>query len=69
MEDLLGECGVRVEGLVNAREAERDEGRQEKRVALGEVVVPWVAAVEDGERLRDIKVEEAEWWKGPLLIV
>ena len=56
MEDLLGEYGGGVDGLIKADEAEGDEGRQEKRVALGEVVVPWVAAVENGERLRDIKV-------------
>ena len=56
MEDLLGECGGGVEGLVKADEAEGDEGGQEERVALGEVVVPWVAAVEDWEGLRDVKV-------------
>ena len=45
-----------MKGLVEADETEGDEGRQEERVALGEVVVPWVAAVENRERLRNVKV-------------
>ena len=56
MEDLLGECGGGMEGLVKPGEAEGREGRQEEGVTLGEVVVPWVAAVKDREGLRDIKV-------------
>lgn len=31
--------------------------------------MPGVATVEDSEGLRDVEVEEAEGWQGPLLIV
>jgi hypothetical protein len=36
---------------------------------LGEVVVPVVSAVEDGEGSGDVVVEEAEGWEGPLAVV
>lgn len=31
--------------------------------------MPGIATVEDGERLRDVEIEEAERWQGPLLVV
>jgi len=31
--------------------------------------MPGIATVEDSEGLRDVKVEEAEGWQGPLLVV
>lgn len=57
------------EGLEESDETEREEGCQEEGVALREIVVPGVAAVEDGEGLGDVEVEEAERRKGPLLVV
>lgn len=36
---------------------------------MGEVIVPVVLAVEDGEGLGDVEVEEAEGWEGPGLVV
>ena len=36
---------------------------------MREVVVPGIAAVEDGEGLRDVEVEEAEGWESPLVVV
>lgn len=56
MEDFGGEEGKSVagrprrsggKGLIEANDAEREEGREEKGEALGEVVVPRVAAIED----------------------
>lgn len=55
--------------MVDADEGEGEDGGEEERVALGEVVVPGVAAVEDGQRLRDVVVEEAGRGEGPGLVV
>ena len=55
--------------FVEADDAERKESGEKKGVALSEVVVPAIAAVEDCEGSGDIEVEEAVGWKGPFLVV
>ena len=55
--------------MVKSIDAEREEGSEEEGVALREVVVPGIAAVEDGQRLRDVEIEKAEGRKGPLVVV
>lgn len=46
-------------------DGEGEVGRAEERDALEEVVVPGVAAVEDGEGLGDVEVEPVVRRKGP----
>ena len=58
----LGEC------LVKAHDAKGKKSGKEERITLGDVVVPRVTAIEDGERLGQIEVKEAEWGEGPLAI-
>ena len=36
---------------------------------MGDIIVPRTAAIEDRKALRDVEIQEAEGWKGPLLIV
>jgi len=55
--------------LVETNEAKGKDCGQEKGVALRQIVMPGIAAVEDSEGLRDVKVEEAEGWQCPLLVV
>ena len=55
--------------MVEADEGEGEDGGEEEGVALREVVVPGVAAVEDGEGLREVVVEEAEGREGPGAVV
>ena len=54
--------------LVYPHDCEGEVCREEERVSLGEVVVPVVASVEHCQRLSDVKVEELERWKRPLIV-
>lgn len=54
--ETVGHGGGWLKRLVEADDAEGEESREEKWVALGEVIVPGVATVEKGQRLRNIEV-------------
>lgn len=60
-------CGE--ERSIEADDTEGEESSEEERVALSQVVMPVVAAVEDCEGLGDVEVEEAVGWEGPFLVV
>lgn len=55
--------------MVETDDAEGEERREEEWVALGKIVMPGITTIEYREGLCDIEVQEAEGWKGPLLIV
>ena len=55
--------------MIEAHDPKRKKGYQEKRVALGNVVVPRVATIEDGKGLGQIEVEEAKGRKSPLAVI
>lgn len=55
--------------LVKADDGEGEIGRQEKRISLKQIVVPVIAAVEDGDRLRDVEVKKSQRGEGPLVVI
>lgn len=58
-ERLLSHCAVQTDQRKWKRRG------QKERISLEDVVVPVILAVEHCQRLRDIEVEELEWWEGP----
>lgn len=52
-------------GRVEGDEGEGDVGREEEGKSFGQVIVPAVRAVEDGERLGDVEVEPLVGREGP----